>query len=99
MKLLFNILKAFCIALGAFLLLIVGTGAMLLLRYGASIFSNTCINVNPIGILVIFLFFFFLAFGVLYLPPKGQMYAAIGALSLLLSALIWIGIQTFNAPG
>ncbi len=99
MNLLLNLLKAFGIVIGAYLLLYAGlqvvvaiVGCYLKWRFGDDgelLFGGVgCPDLKGIAITASLVL---LAFGALYLPPKGRLYAAIGALSLILGLLIFCG--------
>lgn len=105
MNLFLNLLKAVGIVLGAYLLLFAGVWTMLVLRF--DIVTLTDFGVTDAGaarislagaILLLFVLPVLAAWRALYLPPKGRIFAAVGALSLLLGILIWIGIQIANVP-
>jgi hypothetical protein len=103
MSLLLNILKAVGIVLGAYFLLFAGIWAMVWCRFHTAHLSDFGWKVSPEGdwretLLVFAVLPFLLALGAFYLPPRGRMYAAIGALLLIAGILIHVGIQIANIP-
>jgi hypothetical protein len=112
MKLLLNLLKAFCIVIGLYFLLYVGFAilAQFLFRVPISNYRlpDFSLSFSPDGGLTIsgshypspsiavFVSPIFLAFGALYLPRKGRLFAAIAALSLVLGNLALAGILFWN---
>src|SRR5687768_9641484 len=105
---LLNVLKAIGIALGWYLLLFAGCWVILTVRFGKHWLADFGLKDMPpeqqelsFGVLLVLalpVLPFFLAFAALYLPPQGRMYAAIGALSVLVVLWIWFGVKLFNAP-
>lgn len=107
MNLLLNLLKAFCIVVGAHLLLYAGLRLMTYIldcylnwRSGDSegVVLLGGMSFGPCS-LAYFATVGLLTFGALYLPPKGRMYAAIGALLLILGVLVVCGIYMVICTG
>lgn len=102
MNLLLNILKALAIVLGVYSVLFASVCAMTWYREGRWWLSGIGWRISVEDWSMFLLFFvvlpFLLALGALYLPAEGRKYAAIAALLLILSILVWIGIQIASPP-
>lgn len=100
MKLLINLLKAFCIVIGAYLLFFLGLGTIMSIRQGHVsieyfVYGPSDAMMLPNGWLcILFGVPFVLAFGALYLPPKGRMFATVGGLSLIFGLLFCLVISS-----
>src|ERR1043166_8184581 len=88
MNLLVNLLKAFGIALASLCLL--GTARWHLIHYFTSFRAY---QLTVPGLIWICLVFFTLALGLVYLPPRGRIYAAGAVLPLVAGALVWMAFK------
>ncbi len=101
-NLLRNILKAVGIVIGAYVLLFAGIWVMVRWHFRTADISDFGVKASSedlwLTLLVSAVLPFLLALGALYLPPRGRMYAALGALLLLVGILIHVGIQIASIP-
>jgi hypothetical protein len=101
-NLLINVVKAFGLVFGAYLLLLVGFWLILcwesgrivrISDFGWKVEGPGHIRDALLGLFLFLLLPFAIALGALYLPSEGRTYVAVGALFLILGIWIWFADQ------